>query len=444
MTPEKHDDNLARAVEQIRNQPTPAGPSDQLLQETLNKLAAAGPTTKKPDVERIRLMKTITKLAVAAVVILATILGVTFVNRTGSIALADVYSRVQQAQAFMYKMSMTMTGSMMEGTPKGTQEMEVTVVVSNQYGMKWDNTMHMVEQNKTIKQQMYVIPDEKVILMIMPEEKKYMRMEFADDLLERMKKQNNDPRTTIKQMLGCKYTELGRREINGIPVQGFGTTDPAYSGGVGAVDVSLWVDLKTWMPVRCELSMTMTTDMEMHGVISDFQWDIPVDASEFKPVIPADYKEFGSMKLPAMNEESAVKGLQLFAELAGKYPTKIDMMNLMKETGALRNSQTEAAKQFGQQLKTAATEDEKGQMIMQKMMPLQSLGMFYMTLVQDKKDPAYYGQTVTPGDAQAVLLRWKESEDSYKVIFGDLSVTEMSAEQLKQIEPAVQEQPQAQ
>jgi hypothetical protein len=75
------------------------------------------------------------------------------------------------------------------------------------------------------------------------------------------------------------------------------------------------------------------------------------------------------------------------------------------------------------------------------MLPIQSLGLFYMTLVQEKKDPAYYGKTVTPGDAQSVLLRWKTSDTTYKVVMGDLSTTEMSADQLKQIEPAPDQPP---
>jgi hypothetical protein len=67
--------------------------------------------------------------------------------------------------------------------------------------------------------------------------------------------------------------------------------------------------------------------------------------------------------------------------------------------------------------------------------PLQSLGTFYMTLVQDKKDPAYYGNEVTPEDTDAVLMRWKLDNGKYKVIFCDLSTVEMDYEDLIKIEP---------
>jgi len=36
---------------------------------------------------------------------------------------------------------------------------------------------------------------------------------------------------------------------------------------------------------------------------------------------------------------------------------------------------------------------------------------FYVGLVQDKKHPTYYGKTVTPKDADKVLLRWKVSDN---------------------------------
>jgi len=57
-----------------------------------------------------------------------------------------------------------------------------------------------------------------------------------------------------------------------------------------------------------------------------------------------------------------------------------------------------------------------------------------MTLIQDKKEPAYYGETVTVQDAEKVLLRWKVSDGQYRVIFGDLSALDVSAEELTDLE----------
>ena len=84
------------------------------------------------------------------------------------------------------------------------------------------------------------------------------------------------------------------------------------------------------------------------------------------------------------------------------------------------------------------------QQIQNEVMPMQGLGMFYMTLVQDKKDPAYYGNQLTPDDVDAVLMRWKLDNGKYKVVFGDLSTVEMEYEDMITIEPeSLQETPQA-
>jgi tetratricopeptide (TPR) repeat protein len=122
------------------------------------------------------------------------------------------------------------------------------------------------------------------------------------------KKENNDPREMLKQILACKYTELGCSEINGIEVEGFKTKDPNFTAGVAdSVEVTLWVDVKTWLPVLWEMDMEKNKVMEIHIVVSDYQWDIPAVASDFEPVIPADYTslEEDGYKMPNMTKETA-------------------------------------------------------------------------------------------------------------------------------------------
>jgi len=394
----------------------------------------------------------IIKLAVAAVIIIAVLAGLPFFSGKGSgVALADVLERIEQAQAFMYKMKMTMTGVMMPDTPASEIEMESIVTISNDYGMKMEMTTTDANTGQEVmNQQMFILPDQKAALMIMPEQKKYTRMEFDDDLLVRMKKQNNDPRDMVKQIMNCEYTELGRSVIDGVEVEGFQTTDPSFAGGaMENIDIILWVDVKNQLPVRCEMDFKMNEQMQMSGVIYDYQWDIPIDAAEFEPVIPEDYTAFPTdgMKMPSMTEEAAVEGLKFFDEIFGKYPKKLNLMNLMQEFSALKDSEnlTDAGLKLKEEMDQKPEDmnqlqEEQIKKVMDLMQPIQSLGMFYMTLVQDKKEPAYYGESVGPGDADAVLLRWKLSDDQYRVIYGDLSAEDVTAEELAELERAVVEQ----
>jgi hypothetical protein len=60
-----------------------------------------------------------------------------------------------------------------------------------------------------------------------------------------------------------------------------------------------------------------------------------------------------------------------------------------------------------------------------------------MMLVQDKKEPAYYGESVTPADTDKVLLRWKTLDNGYRVIFGDLHADTVTPEKLAELEKAL-------
>jgi hypothetical protein len=137
-----------------------------------------------------------------------------------------------------------------------------------------------------------------------------------------------------------------------------------------------------------------------------------------------------------MNEEGAVEGLKLCAELAGKYPEDLNMMTLMQQIGKLRDSPGPAAEKIRQKLEQAKSDEEKAAALIEIMQPIQSIGLFYMTLVADGNDPAYYGDKVTPEFPHAVLMRWKAEDDNYRVIFGDLTVEDVTADELAELEAA--------
>jgi outer membrane lipoprotein-sorting protein len=396
------------------------------------------PTAHTVGVWRIIMNKRIIKLAAAAVIIIAVLVVINNID-SSSIALGDVHERVQQAQAFMYKMKMKMTGSMGPGIPPVNQDIQSTIIISNDFGMKME--MNMTDPNTGIKmnQKMYILPHQKVMFMVMPDQKKYIRMELTDDLLDKMKKENNDPREMIKQMMGAEYTELGKSVIDDVEVQGFETTDPAFLAGMmGDVKVTIWVDSATSLPVLVEMDMSMGEQMRMKGSLYGFEWDVPVVAEDFEPVIPEDFKPLmaGGMKMPSMSEEGAVEGLKLFEEFTGKYPENLNIMTLMQQVSKLRDSQSPAAEQFRKKLKQAESDEERVAAIMEMTQPIQSIGMFYMMLVQDKKDPAYYGDKVTPEFPHAVLMRWRVEDGNHRVIFGDLTVEDVTTDELAELEAA--------
>ena len=380
------------------------------------------------------IMKGKTAKLTAAAVILTGVLVLTgvFVQTDRSVVLAGVLEKVEQARAFAYNMEMTMTGDMV---PAGKQVIQGTTVISKEYGMKWE--MDMPDPNtgeRRASTMVYVLPDQKVMFLLRPERKKYVRMELDDDLLARMKKESNDPRMMIKKILNCEYTETGRKVIDGTEVQGFETTDPQFAAGTAQdVRVALWVDVHTWLPMLWEMDMRMNEQTSMHVVTSDFRWDIPVAASDFEPVIPEDYTTPAGegYKAPSLSEEVALEGLKSFAEVSGRYPEKIDFMSLM---GAFEKLADAGRKRDSQMNLDQVAREENTKKATDVFRQIQSLALFYATLVQDKKEPVYYGETVGPDDTDAVLMRWKISAGRYRVVFGDLATSDVTPEELAELE----------
>lgn len=429
-----NDEKLEQILKSIGTEDIPTE-VHEIAQETSNNFSRSLRQSRQPSkpalLEHIMRSRTI-KLAVAAVIIIAVFVGLPFLpDKTVSVALSEVLARVEKAPAFMYKMKMKVSGSMVPGAPAVNQDVQGTIIISNDCGIKME--MDMTDPNTGIKmtQQIYLVPDEKAMFTVMPEQKRYMRVEFTDDLLERAKRQNNDPREMIKQMMACEYTELSRSVVEGVEVEGFQTTDPKMVAGIGQdIKCTLWVDAKTWLPVLAEMDMTMGEQMRMKGTIYDFEWDVPVVAEDFVPVIPEDFEPLPTdgMKVPEITEEAAIEGLKTFADLTGRYPKKANMMDLMQEITSVMTDKM--MKDKNQDM----TQTERVTEMMKTISPVQSIALLHMTLVQDQKEPAYYGETVEPGDVEAVLLRWKINDSEYRVIFGDLKAADVSADELSKLE----------
>ncbi len=105
----------------------------------------------------------------------------------------------------------------------------------------------------------------------------------------------------------------------------------------------------------------------------------------------------------------------------------------MSQITKITDGNSPAAVQFQEGLKGLSRE-ERGQKLIDTMFPIVGAANFYMLLVTDQKDPAYYGDRVAPGDPNQVLMRWKISDKDYRVIFGDLKAETVTSETLAILE----------
>jgi hypothetical protein len=282
------------------------------------------------------------------------------------------------------------------------------------------------------------------MITILPEHKKYMEIEYDDDFLARVRKENNDPRIMIKEIMNGQYKELGRSVIDGREVVGFQTDDPEVVEGLTEdVNLILWVDIDTWLPVFTDIELITNEQVNVSFTIDNYQWDIPVVASDFEPIIPEDFTSLTSdvVEMANSSEEAALDGLKLIAEITGQYPERLNLMDLiqyffdLREQG-IRNNEglLDSSMTLQEEMMNPSTKTKHIEKAMQVFGTFQSLGVFYSTLVQEQKDPMYYGESVGPNNPEAVLLRWKVSDNQYRVIFGDLSTLDVTTEELAELE----------
>lgn len=426
---------------------------DKRVHEDISAAMAEPEKTKsvqqEPNIWRNIMKSRTSKLAAAAVIIIACVIGVSLWRSTGSgIALADVLTRLEQVKAFRCKGNFKMTGQIAPG--KLFQfETHSAFAMSQEHGYKLSNETRDPNGKHTPDTDFYVSPQRKTFIQISHKKKQYIRAGLDDAEAKQYRKQlgrYSDPGALLKDIMACRYENLGRSTIDGVEVEEFHTTDPNYRSplrGPGfedlQIDVKVWVGVKTCLPVRYE-DLTSGPDQKGNTIsqrfeLYDFEWDFPITATEFEPpLVPDGYAVLEN--LPGLNDEkTAIQGFKQCVELFGTYLETIsDGTGAMGAIfSALEKSETPAALSLKEEIK-GLTGEEKLIRVSESGKPVLRLIWFYVGLVQGKKDPAYYGKTVTPKDADKVLLRWKLSDNEYRVIYGDLRAETVTPKKLAELE----------
>jgi hypothetical protein len=451
-----NNENIEEILKNIGAEEIPAD-VHKIAQETSNNFSSSLRQTKQSKrlVLLEQIMKSrITKLAAAAIIIIACFTGLHFWRSTGSgIVLADVLTRIDNVKAFRFKETKKKINEVPSGKPSIWQ-INQDYLVSKEYGTVVKFEQLNPKGERANLGDLYFNPAENTFVGFVHTQKLYIRAELDSFLAQQLQKNVNrysDTVAVLKEIAASKYESIGRSTIDGIEVEGFRTTDPNCAHDKGSwleesqVDVKLWIDVKTCLPVRYE---SLRTGLDHQGarvsfqvVMYDFQWDITVDASEFEPPpIPEGYTAQVKNIRETINEQAATEGLRQCVELFGKYPESLRIASSSDPSSYLESelnkSDTPGAVQLKEELKGLA-ELERAKRLADARTCLECLFWFYMDLTNDKKDPAYYGKTVTPKDADKVLMRWKLSDNEYRVIYGDLHAETVTPEKLAELEAAL-------
>jgi hypothetical protein len=203
------------------------------------------------------------------------------------------------------------------------------------------------------------------------------------------------------------YHELGEQVIDGQKTIVFEASGPNES-------VKIWADPKTAIPVRIEM-----TSGQMSAILKNLEFDVPVDESLISMEIPAGYtyKE-SEVDFSNINEQDFIEGLRVWAEVIydGIFPENIGSENAMKALPVLR-----------EKLDEANLSDEQAT---EMGMSFLKGTLFHQTL-EFQGNWQYKGSGVKLGDASKVVFWYQpQGSSTYRVIYGDLSVKDVTPENL--------------
>jgi hypothetical protein len=381
-------------------------------------------TMKYESSIRRLVMNRISKFAAAAVIVIGVIVGYGTLKGTGGVSWAQVRQQVAASGTVTYTVRKT-------GVEQA-QDLRVEVIQSSDYGTRMDTYL-----KGDLVGQAFTLMDEGVYVTLMPWNKQYTAVKLTDPLREEIRLSSADPTRMVDDFLQSEYTELGRREIDGIVVEGLESRElmlaPALftgtiaslsstSGHPGAVTAQLWVEVATGWPVELTLDITTEGQEQVQIVLSDFQWDVELAPEALVREIPADYKALATVDVGGLESgEEIVEALAYFAEISGgTYPTNLTVRDVVGELGAI--------------YQTLDAQGAAPEMDDNLMIKLKFAAAYVGELDGEGKEPVYYGDTVTAADADKVLLRWKLSDTQYRVIFGDLRIEDVSPERLAELE----------
>ncbi len=228
----------------------------------------------------------ITKLAAAAVVVIAVLVGISLLDSSAtSVAWSEVVRRVEASRGLIVRC--TETSSVM---PDG-----------GDYAIKYFCPTHSRTdsyKDGSLTRSTYSDFATGTYTGLYHTHKNCLigTITEIDGFLEKHEDWTN-PGYIVETILSCEHTELEQRIIEGVLCEGIETSDPAFLGPLPEVDrleaqLRLWVDVETRYPVLLESKISAEYNgeaVDSEGVMDQFQWDVDLEPSIFEPNIPPDY-----------------------------------------------------------------------------------------------------------------------------------------------------------
>ncbi len=352
-------------------------------------------TTRPFNIGKIIMKSPITRLAAGVVIITAVLIAIHFWE--SPIVFADVVKPILTARTVVFNVIMS------EGedvTVTRVMNMGRQRVRGEVLSADGETAQVIIITDYDTSQMLQLIPKQKTAVLI--ELKEIPETEKPENVLETMRniitELQNDPNVSVEP--------LGEKEIGGQIAKGFRATGPD-------VELTVWADPQTALPIRLEQKWR-----QMQFVCTDFEFDVELDETLFSMKIPEGYSalEKGELPIASSTEQDLIKTLRIWAEviLDGTFPR--DLSGEVYVDDCKKNRK-----------KFAKLSKEERLELGLKLAP----GFVFFNLLKAENDWHYVGNGVKLGDAESEVCWYRpDGSETYRVIYGDLSVKDVAPEDL--------------
>lgn len=217
-------------------------------------------------------------------------------------------------------------------------------------------------------------------------------------------------RQVIRQVKDGQVEKIGEQVIDGRKAV-------VFVGRGQNEEVTIWADPETGHPLRIELQVG-----QMHATMKNFEFDVYVEDALVSMDVPNGYTlQKANVDIGDATEQDFIESLRIWAKVLGDgvFPEAIGTEEVMKQMPAMI-----------EKLKEMNIPAEEGMDMGMKV----GLGMiFHQMLYINGVDLHYAGAGVKLGDAQKVIFWYRpKGSETYRVIYGDLSVKDVAPENLPQ------------
>ena len=405
---------------------------DSLFETIESEEIKTGPDRSKTglvSIWRAVMNNKIMSTATAAVIIIGIVLGVNFINKssTTGVAWGKLVEKIESIDFYSFKSQSISMDSKFNTYGSVTQQVDRYYISKD--GFRVDHHYPWIFYDIIT----YASWLDKTFISTFPEIKKYTRRLLTDEYIGGMHLRG-DPRDFIKAFMSYNYRKLGRKSIDGQEVEGIEINDPKFGkfGFEGCI-AQIWVNVNTNLPVLFELEGTSGHGtVETKIVFDNFNWEGEYDSSLFEPDL-LGYSLMAEVESMPINEESTIEALQRFSQLAdGKYPRSLDHTHTRREVNSIYYKIYKENMGKGHLFWEDEDFDWEGYTSLHSLMTASCL--FYAKLFNTDKEVVYHGEKVTADDLGLPLMRWKITDDSYRILFGDLRIEDVSVEELAELE----------